>query len=71
MYQAKISKLCHLKFKTAFFLKFAWCMTAGMYLANFTTNAMPSIEEYCRKRYGAEWERYEREVPYQLIPGIY
>ena len=47
------------------------CMTAGMYLANFTTNAMPSIEEYCRKRYGAEWERYEREVPYQLIPGIY
>ena len=31
MYQAKISKLCHLKFKTAFFLKFAWCMTAGMY----------------------------------------
>ena len=30
MYQAKISRLCHLKFKTAFFLKFAWCMTVGI-----------------------------------------
>ena len=30
MYQAKISRLCHLKFKSAFFLKFAWCMTVGI-----------------------------------------
>ena len=30
MYQAKISRLCHLKSKTAFFLKFAWCMTVGI-----------------------------------------
>jgi protein-S-isoprenylcysteine O-methyltransferase Ste14 len=47
------------------------CMTAGMYLANFVTNAMPSIESYCKVRYGKEWEKYERDVPYQLIPGIY
>jgi protein-S-isoprenylcysteine O-methyltransferase Ste14 len=47
------------------------CMTAGMYLANFITNAMPSIEDYCRKKYGKEWEQYESDVPYQLIPGIY
>jgi protein-S-isoprenylcysteine O-methyltransferase Ste14 len=47
------------------------CLTAGMYLSNFVTNAMPSLEKYCRERYGAEWVRYEREVPWQLIPGIY
>ena len=47
------------------------CLTGGMYLTNFLTNAMPSLEEYCRGRYGKEWERYEREVPYQLIPGVY
>lgn len=47
------------------------CMTGGMYLANFVTNAMPGIEKYCRERYGSEWARYERETPSQLIPGIY
>lgn len=45
--------------------------TAGMYLANFTFNAMPSIEEYCRERYGDDWKLYEREVPWKLIPGVY
>ncbi|KAF2000131.1 hypothetical protein P154DRAFT_576462 [Amniculicola lignicola CBS 123094] len=46
-------------------------MTGGMYVANFLTNAMPSIEAYCRGKYGREWEAYEREVPYQLFPGLY
>lgn len=46
-------------------------MTAGMYLANFITNAIPSIEDYCALKYGDEWKRYEKEVPSKLIPGIY
>jgi protein-S-isoprenylcysteine O-methyltransferase Ste14 len=45
--------------------------TAGMYIANFTLNAMPSIETYCREKYGDDWKQYEREVPWQLFPGIY
>jgi steroid 5-alpha reductase family enzyme len=45
--------------------------TAGMYISNFTLNAMPSIEKYCREKYGEEWAKYEREVPWQLFPGIY
>lgn len=45
--------------------------TTGMYLSNFTLNAIPSIEEYCRRKYGKVWRRYESEVPYKLIPGIY
>ena len=46
-------------------------LTAGMYLANFITNAIPSIEDYCEQKYGEEWKGYEREVPWKLIPGIY
>lgn len=45
--------------------------TAGMYLSNFIFNAMPSIEKYCREKYGEQWEQYERKVQWQLIPGIY
>ena len=40
MYRAKISRLCHLKFKTAFFLKFAWCMTAGMFWGPMGSNML-------------------------------
>lgn len=45
--------------------------TAGMYVCNFVFNAIPSLEDYCRGKYGKEWERYERDVRWQLIPGIY
>ena len=45
--------------------------TAGMYLSNFTINAMPGIEKYCREKYGEQWKKYERDVPWQLFPGIY
>ena len=47
MYQAKISRLCHLKMclchlksKTAFFLKFAWCVTVGMYWGPMGSNML-------------------------------
>ena len=40
MYQAKISRLCHLKSKTAFFLKFHWCMTVGMYWGPMGSNML-------------------------------
>jgi protein-S-isoprenylcysteine O-methyltransferase Ste14 len=45
--------------------------TAGMYVSNFVSNAMPGIEEYCRGKYGEQWAEYEKEVPWQLFPGIY
>lgn len=45
--------------------------TGGMYVANFTTNAIPSIEDYCSRKYGELWQRYEREVPWKLMPFIY
>jgi len=45
--------------------------TAGMYISNFAFNAIPSLERYCRGRYGEDWKQYEREVPWKLFPGIY
>jgi protein-S-isoprenylcysteine O-methyltransferase Ste14 len=46
-------------------------LSAGMYLSNFIFNAIPSIEEYCKTKYGEEWQRYVEKVPWKLIPGIY
>ena len=43
MYQAKISRLCHLKFKTDFSMKIAWCMTAGMYWGPMGSNMLWKI----------------------------
>ena len=45
--------------------------TGGMYVANFVFNAMPGLEKYGREKYGQQWAEYEREVPWQLFPGIY
>ena len=42
--------------------------TSGMYLTNFTTNAIPGIESYCEKKYGEQWAKYEKKVPWKLIP---
>lgn len=46
-------------------------MTAGMYVSNFATNAIPGLEDYCRAKYGDDWKLYEKEVPWKLIPGVY
>lgn len=46
-------------------------LTAGMYLSNFTFNAIPSIESYCAEKYGKAWEKYKKDVPWSLIPGLY
>ena len=45
--------------------------TGGMYACNFVFNAMPGLEAYGREKYGKDWTRYEREVPWQLVPWIY
>ena len=28
-------------------------------------------EEKCKRKYGADWEEYQKKVPWRLIPGIY
>ncbi|KZF22239.1 hypothetical protein L228DRAFT_239231 [Xylona heveae TC161] len=45
--------------------------TGGFLLYDFTHRAVPSVDEYCTKRYGEEWKAIKQRVPYRLIPGIY
>lgn len=45
---------------------------AGTFLAlDFSLRAIPVLTEYCQKRYGAQWQEYEKKVPYKLFPYIY
>jgi protein-S-isoprenylcysteine O-methyltransferase Ste14 len=46
-------------------------MTGGMYISNFTLNAIPPKEEYLAKKYGVGWEKYKKDVRWKLFPGIY
>jgi protein-S-isoprenylcysteine O-methyltransferase Ste14 len=38
---------------------------------DFSTRAIPILNEYCEKRYGAAWEKFKQDVPYRLIPFVY
>jgi len=46
-------------------------LTAAFQLGWFAKLSIPEISAYMRKRYGAEYEAYEKKVPYKLIPYIY
>ena len=49
-----------------------WGVLVGaFFFADFSTRAVPILNEYCEKRYGAEWENFKNQTPYRLIPGIY
>lgn len=49
-----------------------WGAIAGCLMAwDFTSRAIPVMDEYCSKRYGAQWERVKQKVPYVLLPYIY
>ena len=49
---------------------YALC-TGGMYASNLSMNAGPGLEVYMKRKYGKEWERYKKKVPYSLFPGIF
>lgn len=49
-----------------------WAALVGsFFLWDFASRAVPTMEEYCSKRYGAQWEEVKRKVPYKLIPWVY
>ncbi|KAF9525132.1 hypothetical protein CPB83DRAFT_562762 [Crepidotus variabilis] len=37
----------------------------------FVTNAIPILDAYCSKKYGAQWEDFKQKTPYRFIPGIW
>jgi protein-S-isoprenylcysteine O-methyltransferase Ste14 len=44
---------------------------SSIFFADFATRAVPILNEYCEKRYGADWEQFKRQTKYRMIPGIY
>ncbi|KAF2651850.1 hypothetical protein K491DRAFT_76618 [Lophiostoma macrostomum CBS 122681] len=49
-----------------------WGAVVGaFFFADFATRGVPILNEYCEKRYGADWENFKKQTKYRLIPGIY
>ncbi|KAF2276398.1 uncharacterized protein EI97DRAFT_38179 [Westerdykella ornata] len=46
-------------------------LNGAFFFYNFVTRGVPLLNEYCEKRYGADWEAFKRQTKYALIPGIY
>jgi protein-S-isoprenylcysteine O-methyltransferase Ste14 len=46
-------------------------IVGAFFFADFSTRAVPILNEYCEKRYGAQWENFKQQTKYRLIPGIY
>jgi hypothetical protein len=49
-----------------------WGVLQAAWLAgDFCARAIPSLDTYCEKRYGEQWEDVRRKVPYKFLPGVY
>jgi len=46
-------------------------LVAAFFVWDFTSRAIPVLDEYCEKRYGSQWEEFKRKTPYKLIPYVY
>ena len=44
---------------------------AAFHIWHFVSRSTVFMSEYMQSRYGEQWEKYKKEVPYLLIPGIY
>jgi protein-S-isoprenylcysteine O-methyltransferase Ste14 len=59
----------------------SWCLATGWgsvvpyfyaaYFAVLLLHRAGRDDVKCRGKYGKDWELYCREVPYQIIPGVY
>lgn len=41
------------------------------WLGDFSYRGIPSLDQYCSGRYGAQWDEYNRQTPYKIIPYVY
>ncbi|CAK4033624.1 Hypothetical predicted protein [Lecanosticta acicola] len=46
-------------------------MMCSFLAGDFINRAIPSMDAYCEKRYGEQWEEVRKKVPYRLLPWIY
>jgi protein-S-isoprenylcysteine O-methyltransferase Ste14 len=49
-----------------------WGTVAGAaFFYDFATRGVPILNEYCEKRYGADWEAFKKQTKWRLMPGVY
>lgn len=46
-------------------------LVGALFAIDFSTRAIPILNEYCEKRYGEAWEKFKQQTPYRLIPFVY
>lgn len=46
-------------------------LVGAFFFWDFSQRAVPVLNEYCEKRYGAAWEKFKKDTPYRLIPFVY
>ncbi|KAF2475268.1 ERG4/ERG24 ergosterol biosynthesis-like protein [Lindgomyces ingoldianus] len=45
-------------------------LTGAFFLYDFNSRAIPALDEYCSKRYGAMWAEYKKRTRSLLVPGF-
>lgn len=71
----------HINYLGDWIMAWAWCLPTGFgtpityfyvaYFAVLLIHRDRRDEEKCVKKYGEDWEKYKKLVPYRIIPGIY
>jgi protein-S-isoprenylcysteine O-methyltransferase Ste14 len=59
----------------------AWCLTCGfghlvpyfyfLYFAPLLIDRERRDDQHCADKYGADWDRYRKRVPYRIVPFVY
>jgi delta14-sterol reductase len=71
----------HINYLGDWIMAWAWCLPTGfgtpityfyvVYFAILLIHRDRRDEAKCVAKYGADWERYRKRVPYRFLPGIY
>lgn len=46
-------------------------IVAAWHTFDFCGRAIPTMDDYCSKKYGAQWTEAKKKVPYAFFPGVY
>lgn len=71
----------HMNYLGDWIMAWAWCLPTGfstpipyfyvVYFAVLLIHRERRDDEKCAKKYGKDWEKYKKMVPYRIIPYVY
>eukprot|EP01138_Halocafeteria_seosinensis_P010917 gb/GECG01011150.1/.p1 GENE.gb/GECG01011150.1/~~gb/GECG01011150.1/.p1 ORF type:complete len:434 (+),score=27.22 gb/GECG01011150.1/:1-1302(+) len=71
----------HINYLGDWLMAVAWCFPTGFqtpvtyfyaaYFALLLIHREMRDEEKCARKYGADWEKYKKKVPYRIVPHVY